>query len=100
MAARTHSRHPRASEGSWADRRDRPEGEAGAATGHKAVDGREDELLLAQRPQEEANVVYGEAGAGHIDFWMAFSDVIIIVRRLIREAWTCYRWETRPSRRP
>jgi IS5 family transposase len=35
-----------------------------------------------------------------IDFWVAFSDVIIIVRRLIREAWACYRWETRPSRRP
>ena len=28
-----------------------------------------------------------------IDFWMAFSNVIIIVRRLIREAWTRYRWE-------
>ncbi len=35
-----------------------------------------------------------------IDFWVAFSDVIIIVRRLIREAWVRYRWETRPSRRP
>ncbi len=35
-----------------------------------------------------------------IDFWVAFSEVVIIVRRLIREAWTRYRWETRPSRRP
>jgi len=35
-----------------------------------------------------------------IDFWVAFSDVIIIVRRLIREAWARYRWESRPSRRP
>jgi transposase len=35
-----------------------------------------------------------------IDFWVAFSDVVIIARRLIREAWTRYRWETRPSRRP
>jgi hypothetical protein len=35
-----------------------------------------------------------------IDFWVAFSDVIIIVRRLIREAWSRYRWEGRPSRRP
>jgi hypothetical protein len=35
-----------------------------------------------------------------IDFWGAFSNVIIIVRRLIREAWVHYRWETRPSRRP
>ena len=36
-----------------------------------------------------------------IDFWVvAFSDVEIIVRRLIREAWRCYRWEGRPPRRP
>ena len=35
-----------------------------------------------------------------IDFWVAFSDVIIIARRLIREAWFRYRWETRPSCRP
>jgi hypothetical protein len=35
-----------------------------------------------------------------IDFWVAFSDVVIIVRRLIREAWIRYRWESRPSRRP
>ena len=35
-----------------------------------------------------------------IDFWVAFSDVVIIVRRLVREGWTRYRWEGRPSRRP
>ena len=35
-----------------------------------------------------------------IDFWVAFSDVVIIVRRLIREGWTRYRWEGRPSRLP
>ncbi len=35
-----------------------------------------------------------------IDFWVAFSDVVIIVRRLIREGWSRYRWEGRPSRRP
>jgi hypothetical protein len=38
---------------------------------------------------------------GHvIDFWIAFSNLVIVVRRLIREAWTRYRWKTRPSRRP
>jgi hypothetical protein len=26
-----------------------------------------------------------------IDFWVTFSDVIIIVRRLIREGWSRYR---------
>jgi IS5 family transposase len=35
-----------------------------------------------------------------IDFWIAFSNVVILVRRLIRKAWTNYRWESRPSRRP
>ena len=35
-----------------------------------------------------------------VDFWIALSEVIIIVRRLVREGWTCYRWEGRPSRRP
>jgi hypothetical protein len=35
-----------------------------------------------------------------IDFWVAFSEVVIVVRRLIREAWTRYRWDTRPPRRP
>ena len=28
-----------------------------------------------------------------IDFWVAFSEVVIIVRRLIREAWSRYRWD-------
>ena len=35
-----------------------------------------------------------------IDFWVAFSDVIIVVRRLIREGWMRYRWESRPPRQP
>jgi transposase len=35
-----------------------------------------------------------------IDFWVAFSEVIIIVGRLLRKAWTRYRWDARPSRRP
>jgi hypothetical protein len=35
-----------------------------------------------------------------IDFWVAFSNVIIVVRRLIRKAWSRYRWEARPSHRP
>ena len=35
-----------------------------------------------------------------VDFWAAFSEVIIIVRRLIRKGWRRYRWEGRPSRCP
>lgn len=35
-----------------------------------------------------------------IDFWLAFAAVIIIVGRLIRAAWTRYRWDGRPPRKP
>ena len=35
-----------------------------------------------------------------VDHPLAFSEVIVIVGRLIREAWTRYRWEGRPHRRP
>jgi hypothetical protein len=35
-----------------------------------------------------------------IDFWIAFSSAVIVVGRLVREAWRRYRWEGRPSRRP
>lgn len=35
-----------------------------------------------------------------VTFWLAFAVVIVIVGRLIRQAWTRYRWDTRPHRRP
>ena len=35
-----------------------------------------------------------------IDFWVSFSNVIIIVGRRLRKAWTHYRWEGRSTRRP
>jgi transposase len=35
-----------------------------------------------------------------VDFWVALSEVIVIVRRLVREGWTRYRWDGRPSQRP
>ena len=41
-----------------------------------------------------------ERRAEVIDFWVAFSDLVIIVRRLVREGRMRYRWEGRPSRRP
>lgn len=41
-----------------------------------------------------------ERRARVVDFWVAFSEVVIIVRRLIREGWRRYRWEGRPSRCP
>jgi transposase len=39
-----------------------------------------------------------------VEFWVALAHAIIIVRRivrrLIRRAWVCYRWQLRPHRRP
>ena len=42
----------------------------------------------------------GRVIAFWIAFWIAFSNVIITVGRLIRKAWSRYRWESRPARRP
>jgi len=41
-----------------------------------------------------------ERRARVVDFWVAFSNVVIIARRLVREAWTRYRWNGRPFRQP
>src|SRR5260370_42478010 len=35
-----------------------------------------------------------------IDAFFDLADAIITVRSLIRQAWTTYRWDTRPARRP
>lgn len=41
-----------------------------------------------------------EGRATDVAFWIALSAVIIIVGRLVREAWTRYRWATRPPWKP
>jgi transposase len=35
-----------------------------------------------------------------VDAFFDFADAVIIVRALIRKAWTLYRWDGRPARRP
>lgn len=35
-----------------------------------------------------------------IDAFIALANAIIVVRRLLRTAWTSHRWDTRPARRP
>ncbi len=35
-----------------------------------------------------------------IDAFIALANTIIIVRRLLRAAWTSHRWDNRPTRRP
>jgi transposase len=41
-----------------------------------------------------------ERRAAVIAFWLAFSAVLIIVGRLVREAWRRYRWDGRGRRKP
>jgi transposase len=35
-----------------------------------------------------------------VQFWLALAGAAIVLGRLLRRAWTCYRWEGRPRRRP
>jgi hypothetical protein len=75
------------------------EGQACAVLGHESVGGRADELVALNAHKKK--LVWCTERVGRvIDFWVAFSDVVIIVRRLAREGWSRYRWEGRPSRRP
>ncbi len=34
------------------------------------------------------------------DFYIALANTVVLVRPLLRAAWTSYRWDTRPRRRP
>jgi hypothetical protein len=61
----------------------------------------EDQFLALAKLAHKKKLVWCTEREGRvIDFWVAFSDVVIIVRRLIREGWMRYRWESRPPRRP
>jgi transposase len=35
-----------------------------------------------------------------VEFWLALASAAIVLGRLLRRAWTCYRWQDRPRRRP
>jgi Transposase DDE domain len=35
-----------------------------------------------------------------VEFWLALAAAAIVCGRLLRRAWSCYRWEGRPHRRP
>lgn len=45
-------------------------------------------------------MVCTERRARVIEAFIALANAVIIVRRLVREAWITYRWDTRPDRRP
>ena len=89
--------YPRAAGGDGARVGDLGQGKTGALLGNDPMGGGADGRV-AQHPQE-ARLVHREGGEGG-RLLGAFSSVVIIVRRLIREGWSRYRWEGRPSRRP
>jgi hypothetical protein len=35
-----------------------------------------------------------------VEFWLALAGAAIVCGRLVRRAWTSYRWDDRPHRRP
>jgi len=35
-----------------------------------------------------------------VQFWLALASAVIVLGRLVRRAWTHYRWDDRPHRRP
>jgi hypothetical protein len=35
-----------------------------------------------------------------VAFWLALVNAVIVCGRLLRRAWSCYRWQARPRRRP
>jgi transposase len=35
-----------------------------------------------------------------VEFWLGLANAAIVCGRLVRRAWTCYRWDGRPRRRP
>jgi hypothetical protein len=74
------------------------EGQARAILGHEEVGGveRTSAWHNAHKKLSWCTERVGQV----VDFWVAFSEVVILARRLVRESWTRYRWEGRPSRRP
>lgn len=71
----------------------------------RGYDSQATRTCLAQRGLDEAiahkKLVWcTERRAVVVAFWFAFSAMIIIVRRLIREGWTRYRWDGRRPRKP
>jgi hypothetical protein len=35
-----------------------------------------------------------------VEFWRGLASAAIVCGRLVRRAWSCYRWDSRPRRRP
>ncbi len=55
---------------------------------------------LLPQPRRQRLAIFIEQLIRVIDAFVALANEIITVRRLIRDAWTTNRWDTRPERRP
>ncbi|MFJ2582445.1 IS5/IS1182 family transposase, partial [Kitasatospora aureofaciens] len=73
--------------------------------------GRAEKDLLSQAPRRAADPTAWqnafhrlarcfERRATVIDAFFDLADSILIIRSLVRRAWTTYRWQSRPRRRP
>jgi hypothetical protein len=57
----------------------------------------------AVRDELAARGLHGRIAERHkpvVEFYLALASAIVTLGRLIRQAWSCYRWQTRPRRRP
>jgi hypothetical protein len=79
------------------DRCGRQNGQAGAGPGHPAM---AVERTHAWGNQFKKLVWNTERGSRSLTRPIALAHTIITLRRLIRCAWTLYRWERRSQRRP
>ena len=43
---------------------------------------------------------YTERRTMVVAYWLLLALALIVVGRLLRRVWTCYRWDGRPRRRP
>lgn len=81
-------------------RADLPEGQVRAPERDQALGHRAHQLLWQAKLAHKKLLWCTERRGRVVDFWMALSAVVVVVRRLVREGWTRYRWDGRPSRRP
>jgi hypothetical protein len=87
----------------WSTSGDLRERQAGSASGHHPLAATKRWVVERTNSWSNAHkkLVWCTEREGRvIDFWLAFSAVIITVGRLVRQAWSRYRWEGRPRRRP
>lgn len=85
-------RHARAAQRARLHLTDQPEGSVRPDQPHPPLEGRTHELLA--HPRLRALQIVTDRSEAIQRAWIALANAIIIVRRLIRTAWTIHRWDT------